>query len=99
MFTEAQVRSIVVGHVKMIVKGGSPCLVGTRLIEYSSFCRLFLLKKEVKHNVLKLKQHEREAQTVCLMQVALVLSLLLQILAGRGTDIVLGGNLQVSWLN
>lgn len=70
---------------------GQPVLVGTISIEKSELLSKLLTKKGVKHNVLNAKQHEREAEIVAeagrLGQVTIATNM-----AGRGTDIILGGN-------
>ncbi len=69
-----------------------PVLVGTTSIETSELLSKLLQKEKVKHNVLNAKQHEREAEIVaeagCPCAVTIATNM-----AGRGTDIVLGGNL------
>ena len=70
---------------------GQPILVGTIAIETSEMLSKKLLKRGVKHNVLNAKQHEREAEIVAQAgrRGAVTIS---TNMAGRGTDIVLGGN-------
>ncbi|MDD7601105.1 MAG: preprotein translocase subunit SecA [Firmicutes bacterium] len=70
---------------------GQPVLVGTISIENSERISLMLKKRGVKHNVLNAKQHEKEAAIVAeagrLGAVTIATNM-----AGRGTDIILGGN-------
>jgi preprotein translocase subunit SecA len=70
---------------------GQPILVGTISIEKSEEISSMLTKRGVKHNVLNAKQHEKEAQIVAeagrLGMVTIATNM-----AGRGTDIILGGN-------
>lgn len=70
---------------------GQPVLVGTISIENSELLSSMLKKRGVKHNVLNAKQHEREAQIIAeagrLGAVTIATNM-----AGRGTDIILGGN-------
>ncbi len=70
---------------------GQPILVGTISIETSEFLSTLLKKRGIKHEVLNAKQHEREAEIVAqagrLGAVTIATNM-----AGRGTDIVLGGN-------
>jgi len=70
---------------------GQPVLVGTISIEKSELISDLLKKRGIKHNVLNAKQHEREAEIVAqagrLGQVTIATNM-----AGRGTDIMLGGN-------
>jgi preprotein translocase subunit SecA len=74
-------------------KRGQPVLVGTTSIETSELLAAHLKKSGVPHEVLNAKQHEREAQIVAqagrLKAVTIATNM-----AGRGTDIVLGGNLE-----
>ncbi|MCO4784435.1 MAG: preprotein translocase subunit SecA [Marinomonas atlantica] len=76
------------------VAQGRPILVGTASIEYSELLSGFLEKQGVKHNVLNAKQHEREAEIVAEAGRPGAVTIATN-MAGRGTDIVLGGNLQV----
>ncbi|MCL2426265.1 MAG: preprotein translocase subunit SecA [Oscillospiraceae bacterium] len=70
---------------------GQPVLVGTVSIEMSELIASMLKKRKVPHNVLNAKQHEKEAEIVAqagkLGAVTIATNM-----AGRGTDIVLGGN-------
>ncbi|MDH5446351.1 MAG: preprotein translocase subunit SecA [Gammaproteobacteria bacterium] len=70
-----------------------PVLVGTTSIEVSEFLSNFLKKQKIKHEVLNAKQHQREAEIVANAgrpgSVTIATNM-----AGRGTDIVLGGNLE-----
>lgn len=72
-------------------KTGQPILVGTISIEKSELLSKLLKKQGVKHEVLNAKQHEKEAEIVAqagrLGAVTIATNM-----AGRGTDIVLGGN-------
>ena len=73
---------------------GRPVLVGTTSVDSSEHLSRELRKRKIKHNVLNAKQHEREAEIVAqagqLGKVTIATNM-----AGRGTDIVLGGNWQV----
>lgn len=70
---------------------GQPVLVGTTSIEVSEYISDLLKKKKVPHNVLNAKQHEREAQIVADAGRPGAVTIATN-MAGRGTDIVLGGN-------
>jgi preprotein translocase subunit SecA len=70
---------------------GQPILVGTISIETSEMLARKLLKKGVKHNVLNAKHHEREAEIVAQAGRKQAVTISTN-MAGRGTDIVLGGN-------
>ncbi len=76
---------------------GQPVLVGTTSIEKSEFLSEMLKKKGIPHNVLNARQHEREAQIVAeagrLGAVTIATNM-----AGRGTDIQLGGNVEMKVL-
>ena len=82
----AILRQIVECHAK-----GQPVLVGTVSIEKSEYLSKLLKKEGIPHNVLNAKQHEREAEIVAqagkLGAVTIATNM-----AGRGTDITLGGN-------
>ena len=75
-------------------KRGQPVLVGTTSIEVSEFLSKNLKKANIKHEVLNAKQHEREAEIVALAGSPGAVTIATN-MAGRGTDIVLGGNLDV----
>ncbi len=68
-----------------------PVLVGTTSIETSEFLSELLNKRKIKHQVLNAKQHEREAQIVQHAGRPGAITIATN-MAGRGTDIVLGGN-------
>ncbi len=70
-----------------------PVLVGTTSIETSEKLSSFLKKRDVKHEVLNAKQHEREAVVVQQAGRPGAVTIATN-MAGRGTDIVLGGNLE-----
>ncbi len=70
---------------------GQPVLVGTITIEDSEQLSELLKKRGIAHNVLNAKQHEREAEIVAQAGRKSALTIATN-MAGRGTDIVLGGN-------
>ena len=72
---------------------GQPVLVGTVSIEKSELLSDFLVKEGVKHEVLNARQHEREAHIVAQAGRKSVVTIATN-MAGRGTDIQLGGNLE-----
>ena len=72
---------------------GQPVLVGTTSIENSELIASFLEKEKLPHNVLNAKQHEREADIVAQAGRPKAITIATN-MAGRGTDIVLGGNLE-----
>ncbi len=71
-----------------------PVLVGTISIESSELISRVLKKKKIPHNVLNAKFHEKEADIVAQAGLPGAVTIATN-MAGRGTDIVLGGNLQV----
>ena len=72
---------------------GQPVLVGTTSIESSELLSGMLEKEQLPHQVLNAKQHEREAQIVAQAGRPGVITIATN-MAGRGTDIVLGGNVE-----
>ncbi len=76
-------------------KKGQPVLVGTISIEKSEFLSKMLGLKGIKHNVLNAKQHEREAEIVAQAGKFSAVTIATN-MAGRGTDILLGGNAEFS---
>jgi preprotein translocase subunit SecA len=85
----------VIEDIKDCHKRGQPVLVGTTSIEVSELLSEQLRKAKVAHEVLNAKQHEREAHIVAQAgapgQVTIATNM-----AGRGTDIVLGGSLEAA---
>ncbi|WP_197493071.1 preprotein translocase subunit SecA [Woeseia oceani] len=73
-----------------------PVLVGTTSIETSEYLSSLLKKKGVQHEVLNAKQHEREATVVQQAGRPGAITIATN-MAGRGTDIVLGGNLEAAY--
>jgi preprotein translocase subunit SecA len=82
----------IIEDVKDCVERGQPVLVGTTSIETSEELAGMLKKQDVRHEVLNAKQHEREAQIVIEAGRPSAVTIATN-MAGRGTDIVLGGNL------
>ena len=72
-------------------KNGQPCLVGTVSIESSERLSRLLSKRGIKHEVLNAKNHEREAAIVAQAGRTGAVTIATN-MAGRGTDILLGGN-------
>ena len=79
--------------IKDCVKRGQPVLVGTTSIENSEIISALLKQQNIKHEVLNAKQHEREAHIVEQAGMPGAVTIATN-MAGRGTDIVLGGNLE-----
>ena len=83
--------SAVVNEIEEIHKKGQPILVGTVTIEASERLSTMLKRKGIKHEVLNAKYHEREAEIVAQAGRSFAVTISTN-MAGRGTDIVLGGN-------
>jgi len=89
--TEEEKFEAVAEHIRELNEMGRPILVGTASIDNSEKISRMLTKAQIKHEVLNAKQHEREAEIVA--QAGRVGAVTLATnMAGRGTDIVLGGN-------
>jgi len=89
--TEAGKFKAVVDEIREKHQIGQPILVGTITIERSELLSKMLKKEGIRHEVLNAKQHEREAEIVA--QAGRFGSVTIATnMAGRGTDIVLGGN-------
>jgi preprotein translocase subunit SecA len=92
--TQREKYDAIVKDVRDCVERGQPVLVGTASIEVSETVSNLLQQAGVQHQVLNAKQHEREAQTVAEAGRPGAVTIATN-MAGRGTDIVLGGNLEV----
>ena len=92
--TEKEKFDAIIENVKEANERGQPILVGTTSIEKSEELSSLLKKNGVKHNVLNAKHHEKEAGIIAqagrLGSVTIATNM-----AGRGTDIQLGGNLEI----
>jgi preprotein translocase subunit SecA len=85
----------VIEDIKDCHKRGQPVLVGTASIDVSELLSDLLRKEKIPHEVLNAKQHEREAHIVA--QAGMPGSVTIATnMAGRGTDIVLGGSLEAA---
>ncbi|HTW37220.1 MAG TPA: preprotein translocase subunit SecA, partial [Steroidobacteraceae bacterium] len=82
----------IIEDIKECVERDQPALVGTTSIETSEFLSELLQKDNIPHQVLNAKQHEREALIVAQAGRPGTVTIATN-MAGRGTDIVLGGNL------
>ena len=89
--TEAAKYKFAVDEIEERHKNGQPILVGTISIEDSEMLSDMLKKRGIRHEVLNAKNHEKEAEIVAQAgrfgQVTIATNM-----AGRGTDIILGGN-------
>ncbi|ACF50316.1 preprotein translocase subunit SecA [Stenotrophomonas maltophilia] len=83
----------VLADIEECAKRGQPVLVGTTSIETSEMLSEHLAKAGVKHEVLNAKQHDREATIVANAGRPAAVTIATN-MAGRGTDIVLGGSLE-----
>ena len=89
--TESAKFDRAVSEIKEIHESGAPVLVGTISIEKSERLSQMLKRAGIKHQVLNAKHHEKEAQIIA-QAGALGTVTIATNMAGRGTDIVLGGN-------
>ena len=90
--TAAEKHKAVIEDIKDCYKRGQPVLVGTTSIEKSELISSLLKQQNIPHEVLNAKQHEREAHIVENAGMPGAVTIATN-MAGRGTDIVLGGNL------
>ncbi len=84
----------VVNLIESCQKNNQPVLVGTVSIEKSEILSKLLNKKQIKHEVLNAKFHEQEAQIIGYAGMPGAVTIATN-MAGRGTDIQLGGNLEI----
>jgi preprotein translocase subunit SecA len=83
----------VIDDIREIVAQGAPVLVGTASVETSELLSGMLKKDKIKHSVLNAKQHELEANIIVNAGRPGAVTIATN-MAGRGTDIVLGGNVE-----
>ncbi len=91
--TEQEKFAAIIEDIKERVAKGQPSLVGTVSIEKSELLSNALKKANIKHNVLNAKFHEKEAEIVAEAGTPGAVTIATN-MAGRGTDIVLGGSWQ-----
>jgi len=84
----------IIEDIRDCVSRGQPVLVGTTSVETSEYLSGLLDKVKIKHQILNAKQHEREAMIIADAGMPGKVTIATN-MAGRGTDIVLGGNLEV----
>ena len=92
--TEREKFRAVCQEIEESYKRGQPVLVGTTSVEKSDAVAHFLTRQGVPHHVLNAKQHEREAYIVAQAGTPGAVTVATN-MAGRGTDIVLGGNAEM----
>ena len=91
--TQLEKFKAIIADIRECEKRGQPVLVGTVSIESSELLSKLLKKEKIKHNVLNAKQHEKEAQIIEDAGYPGAVTIATN-MAGRGTDIMLGGNWQ-----
>ncbi|HEY3585093.1 MAG TPA: preprotein translocase subunit SecA, partial [Casimicrobiaceae bacterium] len=91
--TLAEKVSAIIADIKDCHQRGQPVLVGTTSIENSEMLSMHLDKERLPHQVLNAKQHAREAEIVAQAGRPGVITIATN-MAGRGTDIVLGGTIE-----
>ena len=91
--TAAEKHTAIVLDIRDCHERGQPVLVGTTSIENSELLSALLTREKLDHQVLNAKQHAREAEIVAQAGAPGVITIATN-MAGRGTDIVLGGNIE-----
>ena len=89
----AEKYDAIVEDIEQCIEKGQPVLVGTASIESSELLSTELNRRKIEHSVLNAKQHEREADIIADAGRAGSITIATN-MAGRGTDIVLGGSLE-----
>ena len=92
--TSKEKNSAVVGQIKKAHKKNQPVLVGTTSIEKSELLSNMLKKEHIKHQVLNARYHEQEAFIIANAGIPGAVTIATN-MAGRGTDIQLGGNVEM----
>jgi len=92
--TGTEKHAAILADIRDCHKRGQPVLVGTTSIEASESLAKLLQKEKITHQVLNAKHHEREAQIVAEAGRPGAVTIATN-MAGRGTDIVLGGNMEM----
>ena len=91
--TDKEKFDAIIEDIKDCHQRGQPVLVGTTSIEISELLSKDLARDKIKHEVLNAKQHEREAEIIAQAGRPGAVTIATN-MAGRGTDIVLGGNVE-----
>ncbi len=89
--TEKEKYNAITNKIMECTQKGQPVLVGTTSIEKSEKISSYLTRKKISHNVLNAKQHEKEANIIAEAGKVNAVTIATN-MAGRGTDIKLGGN-------
>ena len=89
--TQKEKYDAVIEEIRTVTAAGRPVLVGTASIESSEYVSALLSKAKVAHNVLNAKENAREAQIIAEAGRPGAVTIATN-MAGRGTDIMLGGN-------
>ena len=91
--TAREKYNAIIEDIKNSVDGGQPVLVGTASIEVSEYLSGLLNKENIQHQVLNAKFHQKEAEIISQAGIPGTVTIATN-MAGRGTDIVLGGNVE-----
>ena len=91
--TAQEKHQAIINDIKACYASGQPVLVGTTSIENNEALSALLSKENLQHQVLNAKQHAREADIVAQAGAPKMITIATN-MAGRGTDIVLGGSIQ-----
>ena len=94
--TQNEKYKAVIDEIKEFKTKGNPILVGTASLESSEFLSSLLKKENIDHQVLNAKNHAREAEIISQAGKPGVITIATN-MAGRGTDIVLGGNWEAEY--
>jgi preprotein translocase subunit SecA len=96
--TQLDKYNAIIEDINVCIKNNQPVLIGTASIEASEILSAMLLKKKIKHQVLNAKFHEKEAHIIAEAGQPGVVTIATN-MAGRGTDIVLGGSIEAALAN
>ena len=96
--TSVEKYNAVIKEIKNSNSKGQPILVGTTSIEKSEEISKLLKKENIKHSVLNARYHEKEAEIISLAGTPGAVTIATN-MAGRGTDIQLGGNVEMQLKN
>ena len=94
--TQAEKYKAVIDEIKEFKQKGNPILVGTASLESSELLSNLLKKENIEHQVLNAKNHAKEAEIISQAGKPGVITIATN-MAGRGTDIVLGGNWEAEY--